>query len=240
MHFSHAILLFTGSAAAIPVLNNIAAIDARTPNSVASALNTNPVLERAAVAAVQPGPFPTVKPAGATSTSVAVAQSPTLTASSSCNFCNDLTNLDKATKNLISAVDAFVGGPNIQAQGDAMTSAGGTWQNSAASLLRYIQLGSVKGGTLSTDDSASVANFVSDATVPGIVTLYETIAKRKPMFSQVGEVKRMRDVLIATGNELTQIATSLRNRLQSQDLPKLEKAGNKASAAFQLVLAAYS
>ena len=60
------------------------------------------------------------------------------------------------------------------------------------------------------------------------------------MFSQVGEVKRMRDVLIATGNELTQIATSLRYRLQSQDLPKLDKAGNKASAAFQSVLAAYS
>jgi len=243
MHFSHAILLLIGTAAAIPMAAPVAVVATSSvstkpssssvsskPSSVAAVVTSKPASSSASVA----------KTTTSSSTSVSVASPSASLSFESCTFCYDLISLDKASQNFLVAVNAFTGGANVQAQGNDLTTAGGAWQTVVATLLRDVQLGSVKGGTLSTADSANAANYISATLTPDLVSLYNAIAAKKSVFAQVGQTQSVHDSILAVGQELTQISSSLGPRLLSADVPKVQEAGNKLTASFEALVAAFS
>jgi len=237
MHFSKAIILLAGIAAAVPVVE-------RAPSSVAkvSSSSVAPSASKAAVVASSS------KPAVASSSKAAVASSskpatasatPATLSTAQVNLVlADLNGLDTAMHSATTAVKGFTGGTNIQAQGDAVETSGVAWQTAVSKLL-----GDVSGlkGVFCSADANKITTLVTGTIAPDLVTLFTAMKNQKSIFVQVGKQTHVYTTLIGVANNLQDICDALRPLITSTTLvSELETAGNQITAAANAAIGAYA
>lgn len=247
MRFSKVVILFAGSAIAAPTIGtglnavSVASSPAKsssTAKAVAAATVRASSVASAKVSSIAPAKATPAAASKAASTSSAKPSTPTLTVAQANTIIADLTSLDRAVQSGTTAVNGFTGGSNVQAQGDAVETAGEQWQTTIAKLLSDVQALSGKGKFCDTE-SSKITSLVTGTVTPHLVTLYQAIQSKKSVFVQVGKQTHVYNTLMGLMNELQSICDTLTPMMDPSDLSAMQAAGIKLTTSAQAVLVAY-
>lgn len=256
MHFTKALVLLVGIAAAAPATTSSAkpASSTKAVSSTKAASSTakpasstaKPVSSsvkpasssvKAASSSVKPASS-SVKPASSSvkATSSAAASGSAVPTALGTTIYTDLTKWHDTMDDAIDALNSFTGGAKVSDQVTAISKASDSLQAATVQLITDAQ--KLKPyGLIASADSAKYATLTNDHIAPDLVAIFKLLQDKKSLFNQIGAVSVIRNGLYGFASEVQQIGDLIEPHLQSADVTAIHNAGganifNAAQAAI--------